>query len=233
MTRVAGVCAVPAVSATPSRRQHAESRARMAAALVPRKPMERVKSHPRNRLRRRHGLIAGLLAPARRTALQDICRRGRCRNVRIAPCLRAAMAQPEDAGLDVGRIVDGAGQGLEVAADDGRSLDLAIIAHGTVVKAVRHPGIGNDAAAASRHRRNRHAWRSIGRPCWMHVEKFGELVVGGAEQAVVVRLLAHFRVEAAGRPIAVIELYITPVRVTYQEPFAIAAPAVRVNSCDF
>src|SRR4051794_9510576 len=66
---------------------------------------------------------------------------------RIAPRPAAAIAQPEDAGLDVWRIVDGAGDGLELAAEDDLTLDLALVADGTGIEAARHLGVGDDAAA--------------------------------------------------------------------------------------
>ena len=84
----------------------------------------------------------------------------------VSPSPAAAVAQPEDAGLDVRRIVNGAGDRLHLAADDDRALEGAVVADRAGIEAARHARVGGDAAAAARRRGNRRAQRSIGRWCW-------------------------------------------------------------------
>jgi hypothetical protein len=131
--------------------------------------------------------FAGGLEP--RDVVDAIVGRGGARP--IAPALAAAVAQPEDAGLDIGRIVGRAGHRLELATDDDRALDGSVVSDRARIEAARHLGVGDEPAAP-------HGLAEVGVPgdpivdgAWGYGEERRQLVVGRAEQAVIVRLLAQ------------------------------------------
>ena len=103
--------------------------------------------------------------------------------------------------------MDGAGDGLHLAGHDDRALDGAIVADRAGIEGACDAGVGGDAAAAH----SITELGALGDPSvdgpWRHVEKLGQFVVGRAEQAVVVRLLAHSGSKRVGRPIAVMADY--------------------------
>src|SRR4051794_33282179 len=66
---------------------------------------------------------------------------------RVAPRLTAAVAKPEDAGLHVRRIVDRAGNGLEFASYDDRTLDGAVVADSPAIHGPCHSRVRGHAAA--------------------------------------------------------------------------------------
>ena len=116
----------------------------------------------------------------------------------IAPRLAAAVAKPEDAGLHIRRIVDRAGNGLQFASYNGHALNNAIIADRPAKEASCNARIRSNAATA-------HSIAEVGAfrdpPVdgpRRYVEKFRQLVVSSAEQAVVVCLFAHVGGEIRG-----------------------------------
>ena len=68
----------------------------------------------------------------------------------IAPALAPAVAQPEDAGPDVGRMVHDVLQDLLLALMQHRALDRLLPADGALVETARHAHVGDDTAGAHR-----------------------------------------------------------------------------------
>jgi hypothetical protein len=108
----------------------------------------------------------------------------------IRPQAALAVAQPEDAGARVGRQVHRVGERVLPALMQHGARHLALVAHGALVKATRHASVGQDAGLA--HRRGE---RGLGRDPVVdgargHLEEARQVLVGGAQQAVVARELA-------------------------------------------
>jgi hypothetical protein len=100
------------------------------------------------------------------------------------------IAQPEDAGARIGRMVHRVADGVLPPFVQHRALDRLLIAHGALVEAARHPGIGDDPALA--HRRGECGVRGdpVVDGTRADAEQAGQVGIGGAQQAVVVRELA-------------------------------------------
>src|SRR5215510_14169095 len=64
------------------------------------------------------------------------------------PAVRPPVAQPENAGLGVGRIVHGVGELPLLTAMEHAALDRQLKADGAFVKAARHPIVGEGASVA-------------------------------------------------------------------------------------
>lgn len=130
---------------------------------------------------------------------------------RIAPRLSPAVAQPEDAGLRIGREVDVGLEVLGFAAIEGGALDLALEADGAGIEAVRDLRIGDQAAALHGRFEVGLAGDPVVDGAPRDAEELAELLVGRAEQAVLVRLLAEVGLVGRGASVGVHARNITEV----------------------
>ncbi|MPZ29975.1 MAG: hypothetical protein GEV13_03075 [Rhodospirillales bacterium] len=116
----------------------------------------------------------------------------------LRPGLAPAVAQPEDAGPRIGRIVHDVLEGPLFALMQHRALDRAAAAHRALVEAARHPRIGDDPALAHRFRKRRMAGDPVVDGARRDVEEARQLRIGGAQQAIVVGELAEFTAVGGG-----------------------------------
>ena len=110
-----------------------------------------------------------------------------------ASLLRTAVAQPEDAGADVGREMHRVPHRHRLAAVEQDPRAFVAVADGPRVEAVRHFAVGK--AASAPHRRGElgmFAQPVVDRAV-AHVEAIRQFLVGGASQAQPVGLLGEFR----------------------------------------
>jgi hypothetical protein len=110
----------------------------------------------------------------------------------VGPVLAPTVAQPEDAGADVRRIVHLLGENSLLAAPQHRAPHFARIADRALVERVRHAAVGHSAALEHGSGELGNARDPVVDGARRHVEETGELRVGGAEQAIVARQLAEF-----------------------------------------
>ena len=109
-----------------------------------------------------------------------------------APVLRAAVLEPGDAGADVGRMVLGVGDGNRLALAPHYPLHRLATADRTLVKALRHLAVGEEAAKADRFSEIGNVRNPQADGDRRHLEEFRQLRIGGAELAVVLGELAVF-----------------------------------------
>jgi len=79
-----------------------------------------------------------------------LARAARAVRLPVPPARAPPIAQPEDAGACIGRMAHLVGEGVFPALVQHGALDRLLIAHGALVEAARHPGVGHDPALAHR-----------------------------------------------------------------------------------
>jgi len=98
-----------------------------------------------------------------------------------------------------------------LAAPQHGTLNLAVIADGALVESSRHAGVGHRAALEHGGGELGNARDPVVDGARRHIEEAGELLVGGAEQAVVAGQLAEFGAVAGGAADGVHAVNITRV----------------------
>lgn len=116
----------------------------------------------------------------------------------VAPQLGLPVAQPEHAGVGVGRIVDLGRDDLLLAAERFATLDDLLEADGALVEAVRHLGVGQQPAVAHGLAERGVRGHPVVDGARAHLEELRKLLVGGAEPAIVARLGAVLGFVAGG-----------------------------------
>jgi hypothetical protein len=107
--------------------------------------------------------------------------------------LRTAIAQPEDAGFDVGRTMHRVAHRHRLAAVEQDPRDLVVVADSPRVEAAGHIGVGEVASAPHRQGELGVFSQPVVDRAVCHVETIGQFLVGGARQAKPVGLLGEFR----------------------------------------
>ena len=112
------------------------------------------------------------------------------RRAAIRPQAALAVAQPEDAGARVGRQVHRVGERVLPALMQHRARHLALVAHRALVEAARDAGIGQHAGLAHRLGEGGMGCDPVVDGARRHFEESRQVLVGGAQQAVVACELA-------------------------------------------
>jgi hypothetical protein len=116
----------------------------------------------------------------------------------VAPLLGTAVAQPEDGGPDVGRLVHRLLQGHRLALAEHDPGGLVAVADGAGIEAVRHLAVGQAAPASHRLGELGMFVQPVVDRAVADLERLGEVAVGGAGQAQFEGLLGEFRLVVRG-----------------------------------
>jgi hypothetical protein len=105
----------------------------------------------------------------------------------------------------------GAAERPELALMQDLALELAVIPQGAVVETAGDPGVGESAPALHRGREVGVTRNPIVDDARTDAEELGQFIVGRAEQAVIVRLLAKLRTVTGGTAHGAHRRIITPI----------------------
>lgn len=112
--------------------------------------------------------------------------------------LAPSIAQPEDAGLRIGRIPHDVGDRPLLAAMQHGALDLVAVTHRAGEQAARDPGIGEVAPLAQCRRELGNGGDPVVDRAPGDAEEAGQLLGGGAQQAVIMGEFAIFGLVGGG-----------------------------------